>query len=71
MVRNRWLSGAIFALNCYQNKALLIVLRPASLCHIMTIRERLTQVYSLLVFLYILALLPLVKAIRAAVLGVL
>ena len=66
MVRHCWPLGAIFALNCYQHEALLVVWRLAALCTIMTIRYRVTQGDPLSVVLYGLSFLPLEEAIRAA-----
>ena len=60
MVRHCWPSRSIFALDFYRHEAQLVVRRPATLCHILTRREGVTQGDPLSMFLYVLALLPLV-----------
>ena len=70
-VRHRLFSGEIFALNCYFHEALLVVLRTAALCHIMTSRKWVTQGDPLSMVLYVLSLFPLDEAMRAADPGVL
>ena len=69
-VRHHWLSGTRFALNFYRHEDLLIARRPESLCHIITIREGVTQVDPLSMILYGLALLLLDEFMRAAYPGV-
>ena len=58
-VRHLWQSGVRLALNCYCNKALLVVHRPTALLNIITSREGVTQGYPLLMVLYKLSLLTL------------
>ena len=69
-VRHCWPSGSRFALNCYRHEAQLVVRRPVALCHILTIREGVTQEYPLSMVPYGLDLLPLEEAMREADQGV-
>ena len=70
-VRHCWLSWLIFALNCYRHEAQLVVRRPAALCHILMIREGVTQGDPLSMVIYGLVLLPLAEAMHKEYPGVL
>ena len=70
-VSHQWPSGARFALNCCRNETQLVVRRPAALCYLLMSIEGVNQGYPLSVVLYVLALLPLVEAMREADPGVL
>ena len=66
MVSRHWPLGARFALNFYWREAQLVLRRPESLCHLLTIREELTKGDPLLMVLYRLSLLPLAEAMMEA-----
>ena len=58
-IRHRWPAEARFALNCHRHEAMLVIRRPEELFSLLWIREGFTQGYTILVFLYGIALLPL------------
>ena len=65
-MRNRWPSGARFALNCYHHEALLVVCHMESLCHIITSRKGVTYKDTLSMLLYGFSLLPQAEAMSEA-----
>ena len=70
MVRHCWQSGSIFALKFYWHEAQLVVRRLATLYHILTIREGVTQEDPVSMFLYEIDILPLTGAMQEADQGV-